>query len=189
MTLRIDGAVPSLRSQRVARVVREVIRAGGQRAEFRVVQFNVLANHLHLLVEAAGQVDLFILASGASDGHVAFCPPGSPADGSSCIVRLAKETRRDNLSTFPEFKSLDDVPHHGLTVGLGTIAKYSKAVAMVIHGGHKQYAAKRLSKSTAFDPQWPATIVHLCRNAAVFLDPQAAETASLECAALRELDP
>lgn len=139
-------------------------------------------------IEAAGQVDLFILASGASDGHVAFCPPGSPADGSSCIVRLAKETRRDNLSTFPEFNSLDDVPHHGLTVGLGTIAKYSKAVAMVIHGAHKQYAAKRLSESTSFDPQWPATIVHLCRNAAVFFDAQAAGTANLGGAAQPELD-
>ena len=137
-------------------------------------------------IEAAGQVDLFILASGASDGHVAFCPPGSPADGASCIVRLAEETRRDNLSTFPEFKSLDEVPHYGLTVGLGTIAKHSKAVAMVIHGGHKQYAAKRLSKSTAFDPQWPATIVHRCRNAAVFLDAHAAGTASLGGAARRE---
>lgn len=81
---------------------------------------------------------------------------------------------------------LDEVPHHGLTVGLGTIAKHSKVVAMVIHGGHKQYAARRLSESTAFDPQWPATIVHLCRSAAVFFDSQATGTASL--GARRELD-
>jgi glucosamine-6-phosphate deaminase len=128
-------------------------------------------------IEAAGHVDLFILASGASDGHVAFCPPGSPADGPSCIVRLAEATRRDNLSTFPAFKSLDDVPQYGLTVGLGTIAKQSKAVAMVIHGVHKQAAAKRLSESTAFDPQWPATIIHHCRNASVFLDAHAAGAA------------
>lgn len=55
VTLRIDPAVPSLRREHVARVVREVIRAGGHRDEFRVVHFNLLANHLHLLVEAAGQ--------------------------------------------------------------------------------------------------------------------------------------
>ena len=127
-------------------------------------------------IAAAGQVDLFILASGASDGHVAFCPPGSPADGPSRIVRLAEATRRDNLGTFPEFKSLEEVPHYGLTVGLGTLAKQSKAVAMVIHGSHKKYAAKRLAESTDFDPQWPATIVHRCRNAAVFFDAQAAGT-------------
>src|SRR4051812_23971748 len=29
----------------------------------------------------AGGGDLFLLASGASDGHVAFLPPGSPPDG------------------------------------------------------------------------------------------------------------
>lgn len=129
-------------------------------------------------IAAAGQVDLFILASGASDGHVAFCAPGSPADGPSSIVKLAEATRRDNLGTFPEFKSLAEVPHYGLTVGLGTMSQQSKAVAMVIHGSHKKYAAKRLSESTAFDPQWPATIVHRCRSASVFLDSEAAPTGS-----------
>lgn len=58
VTMRIDAAVPSLRREHVARVVRDVIRAGGHREDFRIVQFNLLANHLHLLVEAAGQVAL-----------------------------------------------------------------------------------------------------------------------------------
>ena len=58
VTMRIEAGVPSLRRARVARVVREVIRAGGHREDFRVVQFNLLANHLHLLVEAAGRVAL-----------------------------------------------------------------------------------------------------------------------------------
>lgn len=55
VTLRIVGGLPSLRRERVARVVRAAIAAGGHRADFRVVHFNVLGNHLHLLVEAAGQ--------------------------------------------------------------------------------------------------------------------------------------
>lgn len=125
-------------------------------------------------IKAAGGVDLFILASGATDGHVAFNPPGSPADGPSRIVRLAEETRRDNLGTFPAFPSLDAVPHHGLTVGLGTIANLSKAVAMVIHGAHKQGAAGRLTRSTGFDPQWPATIIHHCRQVRILFDTAAA---------------
>ena len=37
------------------RVVRAAITAGGHRGDFRVVHFNVLGNHLHLIVEAAGQ--------------------------------------------------------------------------------------------------------------------------------------
>jgi glucosamine-6-phosphate deaminase len=125
-------------------------------------------------ITAAGDVDLFILASGATDGHVAFNPPGSPADGPSCIVKLAEETRRDNLGTFPDFPSLDAVPHYGLTVGLGTIANLSKAVAMVIHGAHKQGAAKRLTQSEGFDPQWPATIIHRCNQVRILLDTAAA---------------
>ena len=56
--MRIDAAVPSLRREHVARVVRAVIRAAGHRDDFRVVQFNLLANHLHLLIEAAGQAAL-----------------------------------------------------------------------------------------------------------------------------------
>jgi glucosamine-6-phosphate deaminase len=125
-------------------------------------------------IEAAGGIDLFILASGGSDGHVAFNPPGTPAEAPSAIVRLAETTRRDNLGTFPEFKSLAEVPPYGLTIGLGTIAAQSHAVAMVIHGAHKQGAATRLLESTGFDSSWPATIVHGCRNAQIHLDRAAA---------------
>jgi REP element-mobilizing transposase RayT len=55
VTLRIVGGLPSLRRERVVRVVRAAIAAGGHRGDFRVVHFNVLGNHLHLIVEAAGQ--------------------------------------------------------------------------------------------------------------------------------------
>lgn len=41
----------------------------------------------------AGGVDLFLLASGASDGHVAFNPPGTAADSGSRITALAETTR------------------------------------------------------------------------------------------------
>jgi hypothetical protein len=55
VTLRIVPGLPSLRRERVARVVRVAIGAGGHRDGFRVVHFNVLGNHLHLLVEAADE--------------------------------------------------------------------------------------------------------------------------------------
>jgi REP element-mobilizing transposase RayT len=57
VTLRIVGGLPSLRRERVVRIVRTAL-AGGQRDDFRVVHFNVLANHLHLLVEADGATPL-----------------------------------------------------------------------------------------------------------------------------------
>jgi len=51
VTLRIRGGVRSLRRYRLVRVVRECIRRG-HKPTFRVVHFTVLANHLHLIVEA-----------------------------------------------------------------------------------------------------------------------------------------
>ena len=52
----------------------------------------------------AGGIDLFLLASGASDGHVAFVSPGSPRGGRTAVLELAESTRRDNLVTFPAFR-------------------------------------------------------------------------------------
>src|SRR5215813_3081292 len=100
----------------------------------------------------AGGVDLFLLASGASDGHVAFNPPGSSRDGGTAIVALAEETRQDNLATFPAFKSLDEVPTHGVSVGLGTIARLSREAVLVMHGAGKRDSAARVGAASGFDP-------------------------------------
>ena len=40
------------------KVVRAAIRAGGHRPDFRVVEFSVQSNHVHLLVEADGAASL-----------------------------------------------------------------------------------------------------------------------------------
>ena len=125
-------------------------------------------------LEDAGGIDLFLLASGATDGHVAFNAPGSPRDGGTHIARLAAATRRDNLATFPRFGSLNAVPSHGVSIGLGTIVRLSRAVVLVITGGHKRDAAARVLAADDFDAAWPATIVHACRNARILLDAAAA---------------
>jgi glucosamine-6-phosphate deaminase len=124
-------------------------------------------------IEAAGGVDLFLLASGASDGHVAFLPPGSPRDGRTAVVPLATSTRRDNLVTFPDFASLGDVPLRGVSVGLGTIAT-ARTLRLVLHGSDKRLAARRLLALDRFDPSWPASIVHDHPDAAIWLDREAA---------------
>jgi glucosamine-6-phosphate deaminase len=110
-------------------------------------------------IAAAGGIDLFLLASGASDGHVAFLPPGSARDGRTSVVRLAETTRRDNLATFPEFESIDDVPEHGVSVGLATIAD-ARRLRLVLHGRDKRDAIERVLSYDRFDPEWPASIVH-----------------------------
>jgi glucosamine-6-phosphate deaminase len=107
----------------------------------------------------AGGIDLFLLASGASDGHVAMLGPGAPRAGRTSVVPLAESTRRDNLATFPEFDSLGDVPTQGISVGLATIAD-ARALRLVIHGEDKRGAIERLLSYDGFDPEWPASIVH-----------------------------
>jgi glucosamine-6-phosphate deaminase len=124
-------------------------------------------------IAAAGGIDLFLLASGASDGHVAFLPPGSPREGTTSVVRLAETTRRDNLATFPEFTSIDDVPAHGVSVGLGTISS-ARDARLVLHGEGKRAAAARVVDAGAFDPDWPASIIHTFPTGEIWLDEAAA---------------
>jgi putative transposase len=52
VTLRARAGLPSLRSERVFPAVREALRAASGPA-FRVVQFSVQSDHVHLIVEAA----------------------------------------------------------------------------------------------------------------------------------------
>lgn len=124
-------------------------------------------------IRDAGGIDFFILASGAGDGHVAFNPPGSPVDSRSRIVELAEQTRRDNLATFPEFPSIEDVPTHGVTVGIATIAELSRAAALVLVGADKREAFARLTEGEGYDPDWPATVYRLVDGAALHSDADA----------------
>jgi glucosamine-6-phosphate deaminase len=127
-------------------------------------------------IEEAGGVDLFLVASGAGDGHVAFVPPPADPEGRSSIIRLAEQTRRDNLATFPQFGTLDAVPRWGVSVGLGTISRLSRRVAMVLVGAAKQESAARIVRASAFEPSWPATFIHGCPEPRILLDREAAGT-------------
>jgi glucosamine-6-phosphate deaminase len=122
---------------------------------------------------AVGGADVFLLASGATDGHVAFNPPGTPLDSATRVEALAESTRRDNLSTFPEFGSLDAVPTHGVTVGLASVTRAKHAMMLLI-GAHKRPALHRLLASDDFDPEWPATVVYRCDAPVLIVDQAAA---------------
>jgi glucosamine-6-phosphate deaminase len=122
-----------------------------------------------------GGVDLFILASGAGDGHVAFNPPGTGPDTATRVIRLADQTRRDNLHTFPSFgKDIDRVPRYGVTVGVGTIREQSKQVVMVAHGEPKARAVRRVALADSYEAEWPATILADCQRPLLFIDEAAA---------------
>jgi glucosamine-6-phosphate deaminase len=127
----------------------------------------------------AGGVDLFLLASGASDGHVAFNAPGAAPDSRTRLVTLPDSTRRDNLATFPSFgRVLDKVPTEGVTVGLGTIRDLSRRVLLIMHGPDKQLTTQRVLSATRHAVDWPATIVAECPDAHVIVDESAAARGS-----------
>jgi glucosamine-6-phosphate deaminase len=112
-------------------------------------------------IDDAGGIDFFMLASGASDGHVAFNPPGSPRGSRTRVIPLSEETRRDNLQTFPAFGTLSAVPEHGVSVGIGTIASAREAV-MIVWGTGKRLTLARMLGADRYEPDWPATVIHEC---------------------------
>ena len=124
-------------------------------------------------VDQAGGVDFFILASGASDGHVAFNPPGSARDSRTRVIQLSEETRRDNLQTFPVFGILAEVPNYGVSVGIGTIASAREAV-MVVWGGGKRLTLSRMLSAERYEADWPATVIHECAAREIWSDTEAA---------------
>jgi glucosamine-6-phosphate deaminase len=121
----------------------------------------------------AGGIDLFLLASGASDGHVAFNPPGSPRDSRTRVIPLSDETRRDNLQTFPAFGTLEAVPHHGVSVGIDTIAR-AKAAVMMVWGAGKRLTLARMRAAERYEADWPATVIHECAGGEIVADEAAA---------------
>ncbi|MQA78584.1 MAG: hypothetical protein GEV10_08905 [Streptosporangiales bacterium] len=125
-----------------------------------------------------GGVALFLLASGAGDGHVAFNPPGAGRDTRTRVVTIPASTKRDNLGTFPEFGSPGEVPDHGVTVGVETIVGSARRLLMLVHGTHKRTALARLAAADAYDPSWPATVVAEGADADIYAD--AAAAAGLE---------
>ena len=55
VTLRVRPDVPSLRSKRLVRRLESSLRRGCDRGDFRVIQYSILGNHAHFLVEARDQ--------------------------------------------------------------------------------------------------------------------------------------
>ena len=118
----------------------------------------------------AGGINLFILASGDSDGHVAFNPPGSPRDSRTRVIDLAESTRRDNLGTFPDFTGLDDVPRQGISVGISTIIDNTYRAVLVAPGESKHMAVHRIAAVDEYDPDWPASVLVCCRQPSLYAD-------------------
>jgi len=122
------------------------------------------------LIKQLGGIDTFLLASGSTDGHVAFNNIYSKLNQKTHITKLSTETRKDNIKTFSNFNKLSEVPKYGLTVGLDTISKLSKKAILVLTGKEKKYALKILYNLNKFDISWPASIIYRCKKNKIYID-------------------
>jgi glucosamine-6-phosphate deaminase len=116
----------------------------------------------------AGGVDLQVLGIG-SDGHLAFNEPGSSLSSTTRIKTLTEQTRRDNARFFG---SLDEVPHHVLTQGLGTILR-ARHLLLIATGPAKAEAIAAAVEGP-LSASCPASVLQLHPHATVLLDAEAA---------------
>lgn len=124
-------------------------------------------------IAAAGGIDLQLLGVG-TDGHIAFNEPGSSLASRTRIKTLNEQTRRDNARFFAD---ADEVPHHVLTQGLGTILEAHHLV-MIATGRGKAHAVHQVVEGpvSAF---CPGSVLQLHPHATVLLDDAAASRLQL----------
>lgn len=120
-------------------------------------------------IEAAGGVDLQVLGIG-TDGHVAFNEPGSSLASRTRVKTLTAQTRRDNARFFGG--SVDAVPRHVLTQGLGTIMQ-ARHVVLLAAGGAKAEAVWAMVEGPV-SARWPASVLQHHPHVSVLLDEPAA---------------
>ena len=123
-----------------------------------------------LLIKKIGGIDLFLLASGSGDGHVAFNNRYCHLNQKTHITKLSNETRKDNIKTFPKFNKLSEVPKFGITVGLNTIVSLSKKSILVLTGKEKNKAFRKIKYLKRFDKSWPASIIFNCKKYKIYVD-------------------
>ena len=121
-------------------------------------------------IKKLGGIDIFLLASGSSDGHVAFNNSNSKLNQKTHITKLSKKTRLDNMKTFHNFNKLKEVPEYGLTVGLNTIYLLSKKAILVLTGKEKRIAYRKIINFKKFNIKWPASIVFKCKKYKIYSD-------------------
>lgn len=121
-----------------------------------------------LEIRDAGGVDVQILGIG-SNGHIGFNEPASSFASRTRIKTLAPRTRRDNARFFD---SLDEVPVHCLTQGLGTIMD-ARRVVLVAIGENKASAVAAMVEGPV-SARVPGSILQHHRHATIVVDEAAA---------------
>lgn len=121
----------------------------------------------------AGGVDLQILGIG-TDGHIGFNEPGSSFASTTRLKTLTEQTRADNARFFD---SLDEVPRHCITQGLGTILRARHLVLLAFGVAKAEAVAAALEGPVS--AMIPASAVQLHPHVTVVVDEAAASRLEL----------
>lgn len=119
-----------------------------------------------------GGIDIQLLGIG-SDGHIGFNEPGSSLASRTRIKTLTARTRQDNA---PYFQTLEEVPYHVITMGIGTIMDARNVLLLAFGSGKSQ--AVRGCVEGAISAALPASILQMHPRATVFLDEDSASCLS-----------
>ncbi|MEE1928255.1 glucosamine-6-phosphate deaminase [Streptomyces sp. TRM 70351] len=121
----------------------------------------------------AGGVDLQLLGIG-TDGHIGFNEPCSSLASRTRIKTLTEQTRQDNARFFD---GIDDVPHHVITQGIGTILEARHLVLLAT--GEAKAEAVALAVEGPVAAVVPASALQLHPHATVVVDEAAASRLKL----------
>jgi glucosamine-6-phosphate deaminase len=119
-------------------------------------------------IKAAGGIDLQVLGIG-TDGHIGFNEPTSSLASRTRIKTLTRQTCKDNARFFG---SESDVPHHVITMGIGTIME-ARQNLLLAFGPNKARAIAEAVEGpvTALNP---ASVLQMHPTVKVCLDEPAA---------------
>lgn len=119
-------------------------------------------------IDEVGGIDVQLLGIG-TNGHLAFNEPGSALDSITRLTELAHQTRIDNARYFA---SLDDVPTHAVTQGLGTILR-ARTIVLLAFGQRKAQALAEALEGDVTEAM-PASVIQRHPHAVVLADAEAA---------------
>ena len=125
-------------------------------------------------IRAAGGIDLQVLGIG-TDGHIGFNEPTSSLASRTRIKTLTPQTRKDNARFFG---SEAEVPHHCITMGIGTILAARHCVLLAF-GKNKARAIAEAVEGPITSMN-PASALQFHPKTTVFLDEAAAAELKLK---------
>ncbi|MES2572819.1 MAG: glucosamine-6-phosphate deaminase, partial [Verrucomicrobiota bacterium] len=119
-------------------------------------------------IQAAGGIDLQLLGLG-SDGHIGFNEPSSSLSSRTRIKTLTPRTIADNARYFG---GEANVPHHVITMGVGTIMEARHTVVLAL--GTKKAAAVAAMAEGPITANCPASILQMHPRCTLIVDEAAA---------------